>query len=296
VSDQPTVTVAVCVRNGEESITACLESILALDYPAELLTVLVVDNGSTDRTPEILKQHPVNVVMEPTAGRGRARNAALQACKTELLAFTDADCRVSPDWLSALVGEFADPEVGVAGGPIVTPGGEPLARFYELRRIVSNEEFSRDHPFTPPFLATANAVFRAKALQECGGFSTDYLVAEDADVSWRIQDLGYKVRYRSQGRVYHHHRSSVGALFRQSIHYGHDAVHLVSRHRSRFHKRCWIWWGLYARLLFSLLRTPFALLSKDPLARRLPVYDYVRYSGLGLGRLWAAARFRVLAM
>ncbi|MBN1295512.1 glycosyltransferase [bacterium] len=288
--DWPTVTVAVCVRNGEATIRACLDSLIALDYPREKVTLLVIDNGSTDDTPVILRQYAIQIEHEPEPGRGNARNRAVAVCSTPLLAFTDADCTVSQNWLKEIVPVFADPTVGMAGGNIVTPGDDALARFFELRQIVSNREFSGDYSYSPPFLATANTVFRLDAVREVNGFRPEYRVAEDADLCWRLQDRGYRLIYIEGGIVFHHHRTTVRAMFSQAIDYGHDGVHVYIV----FHPevRLWIWWGLYARLVWALVRSAVSPLVPDPFKRTLPRLDAVRYTGLALGRLQAAIQFR----
>lgn len=281
----PDLTVAVCVRNGESTLRPCLDSLMALDYPKDKLTCLVVDNGSTDATPDILAGYPVTVIRENRPGRGHARNTACQHCSTAFLAFTDADCRVSVNWLQDVAPLFEDPSVGIAGGNIITPGDDPLARFYELRQIVSNREFSGDYPYSPPFLATANALFRVEAIQQAGGFRTHYRVAEDADICWRIQQNGWKLIYIDAGTVYHDHRTSRRALFKQAVDYGYDGVAVYLEFFSLTYP--WIWWGLYYRWLTTLLKLPAALFRKDAFDRQLPVLDLIRYSGLAKGRMHA---------
>ena len=287
------VTVAVCVKNGEGTLYECLSSLTKLDYPTQNLNLLVIDNGSIDKTQEIAREFPVRIVEEPIPGRGYARNAALKECTTALLAFTDADCRVAPDWISVLVQAFDDPEVAIAGGKIVTPGDDPLARFYEHRRVVSNQEFSVNHPFSSPFLATANAVFRTEILRAAGGFKTDYIVAEDADACWRVLDLGYRLRYIPLAVVYHHHRATLEGLWKQSVDYGFDGLVVFHRHANRFTKKYWIWWGLYFRLVISAVKILPSIFSRDRFRRLLPFYDLIRYTGLALGRIKAVWHLRI---
>jgi O-antigen biosynthesis protein len=296
MSDTPTVTVAVCVRNGQASIGNCLESLLRLNYPPEKLEIVVVDNASSDKTAEIVSKYPAKVVFERTPGRSSARNTAWKTASHDLVAYTDADCVVDARWLTDIVNVFDDEDVGVAGGRIITPGTDPLARFYEKRRIVSNEEFSGNYRFSPPFLATANAIFRRTALEKCHGFNTEYHAAEDADICWRIQDLGYSVRYVHAGVVFHNHRTTSGGLFRQSIEYGFYGILVYYRHLHRFGSKRWIWWGLYARTaaaVLSLLSIPFRNEAHD---RMFPWFDTVRYAGIIIGRLKAAMTLRILVL
>lgn len=282
----PPVTVAVCVLNGEDTIEGCIASILDLDYPKERLSILVVDNGSTDNTRDILSAFPVEVIDEPVRGRGAARNRAWKRCQTPFIAFTDADCTVSTQWLKDLMPAFKDNDVAIVGGDIITPGDDILARFFELRQIVSNREFSGDYPYSPPFLATANALFRIEAIRAVDGFREHFRVAEDADICWRIQSCGYRLCYIPGGTVSHYHRTTLQQLFRQAIDYGHDGVHVIVAFRPEI--RCWVWFGLYARWLKTLLQLLLSPFRSTQFKRSLPRLDLVRYTGLILGRIQAA--------
>ena len=88
----PFVSVIVPVRNGERTVADCLTSLLELDYPTDSREILVVDNGSTDRTAEIVQRLPVTYLLEERVGRSHARNRGIEASSSELLAFIDADC------------------------------------------------------------------------------------------------------------------------------------------------------------------------------------------------------------
>ncbi len=288
------VTVAVCVYNGEATIEACLSSLLALDYPPELLDILVIDNASTDKTPDIVRRFPVRLLNEPIKGRGSARNRAQIEAIHPVIAFTDADCIVDPSWLFHLMRAFDDEQVGVAGGRIEWEGTDDLTRFQSIRRTLSNEEFSGDYPFSPPFVATANAAFRTEAIRSVGGFRSQYDIEEDAAICWMIQRQGFRLEYVPDALVHHCHRHTIRSFFNHQIFYGIGGVHLF--HDFFPEHRVWIWWGLYARFVSDLIRIPFALFVRDSFARKLPLYDALRDAGLIIGRLKGALRYRVLAI
>ncbi|MDA2916243.1 glycosyltransferase family 2 protein [Nitrospinae bacterium AH_259_B05_G02_I21] len=104
------------VLNGERTIRECLVSLLRVDYPPGRWEILVVDNGSADRTAEIVKSFPVRYLQEERRGVSHARNRAIEASKCEILAFTDPDCVVSTGWLHDLVQAFEEECVGGVGG------------------------------------------------------------------------------------------------------------------------------------------------------------------------------------
>src|SRR5690606_12115715 len=100
----PRVSVVVCSRNGERTLRECLDGILALDYPD--FEVILVDDGSTDRTAEIGRDAGVRVVSAGGRGLGHARNVGLEAATGEIIAYIDDDAYPDPHWLRYLAGVF----------------------------------------------------------------------------------------------------------------------------------------------------------------------------------------------
>src|SRR5579862_5875155 len=106
------VTVVMAVHNGEAFIRRKLESILALDYPADLLEILVISDGSTDATDAIVEAFPdsrVRLLKIARGGKVAALNAGLAVASGEILFFTDVRQPLDRDALSHLVANFADP-------------------------------------------------------------------------------------------------------------------------------------------------------------------------------------------
>jgi cellulose synthase/poly-beta-1,6-N-acetylglucosamine synthase-like glycosyltransferase len=125
-----TVSVILPVYNGEPWIAAKLESILALNYPAELVEILIVSDGSTDATASIVGgftgRAKIEFLAVPKRGKAAALNAALCRATGEILFFTDVRQQLHADSLANLVACFADPEVGVASGELVIREGAGL--------------------------------------------------------------------------------------------------------------------------------------------------------------------------
>ena len=101
----------VCAYNAADTIDDCLSSLATLTYPS--FEVIVVNDGSTDATASIARQHAsrhpgVRVIDVPKGGLSAARNAGLAAATGEIVAYTDADVRVDPDWLTYLVQPLLD--------------------------------------------------------------------------------------------------------------------------------------------------------------------------------------------
>src|SRR5207249_12236510 len=114
-----TASVVIPTRNRRATLTALLERVGPQTAGAE---VVVVDNGSTDGTPELLRpleaQGRLRVVHEPTPGATRARNAGARAARGDVLPFVDDDALPADSWLAALLAPFANPRVAAAGGRV----------------------------------------------------------------------------------------------------------------------------------------------------------------------------------
>lgn len=144
MSEQPFVSVVVPVFNGAKIIEDLLLSLLALDYPAERHEIIVVDNGSTDHTRQIVERYPVRLLEErETRGPAAARNKGITHARGDIVAFTDADCVADRDWLKMLVADHKDPGIGGFVGEI--RGHEPaltkLEAVYNRKRALSPFQF-----------------------------------------------------------------------------------------------------------------------------------------------------------
>ncbi len=223
-STMPSISVVVPVYNGAGSIAACIEKLVKQDYPS--YEIIVVENGSTDNTTEIVEKYPVKLLHSPERGPAAARNMGIRCSKADIIAFTDADCLAEQNWLSELVKPYASPEIGGVGGPI-------MAYKHDGRNIV--EQFSDElSPLTNfvsgkneflPHLFTANASYRRSILVKIGGFNVHLVTGQDVDIAWRSQlDAGTKLAYAPQAVIYHHHRETLKGLARQYRRYGYGEI------------------------------------------------------------------------
>lgn len=127
LSYQTTVTIVMAVYNGARFLPAKLESLLALDYPRELIDIIVPSDGSTDGGDEIVASYAprgVRLLRLPHAGKAACLNAAIAQASGELLFFTDVRQPIEPDALRHLVANFADPTVGAVTGELRLMKGE----------------------------------------------------------------------------------------------------------------------------------------------------------------------------
>lgn len=217
----PLVSVIVPVLNAEPTLRACVEALLAQDYPAERREIIFVDNGSTDRSAELLAKYPVRVVTERRLrGPGSARNQGIRASAGEVLAFTDADCIASEGWLRAIVEPHADPGVGACAGKVLPAPPRTLVERYCAESGIMSQEFAIQHPYLPA-AQTCNASYRRIALEQVGLFDVGLRTGEDTDLAWRLQlESGFRIAYEPSAVVYHRHRASSRELFRAYYGYG----------------------------------------------------------------------------
>src|SRR6202022_856836 len=118
--EYPKVSVVICAYNAEPTMQACLTSLQNLKYPA--FEVIVVDDGSTDRTGQIADSFEgIHVIHQENKGLSAARNVGIAASLGEIVAFTDSDCVVDPDWLHYLVATFLQTGLPAVGGPNLPP-------------------------------------------------------------------------------------------------------------------------------------------------------------------------------
>jgi glycosyltransferase involved in cell wall biosynthesis len=247
----PFVSVIIPVLNGERTIRECLVSLLRMEYPPERREILVVDNGSTDRTAEIVRSLPVRCLREKRRGASLARNMGIGASGGEILAFTDADCVVSTRWARELVRGFEDGGVGGVEGEVVDyPPVTPAQQFVVSRRSFSYQARLAS-PFWP-FVLTANVAFRRQVFERIGLFDPRFPAAggEDIDFSWRFfQGAEMGLRRNPKAIVFHQHRTTAGGFFRQQIRNGRGIAILRTKYPARLP---WTWrqelqaWGAAA--------------------------------------------------
>jgi len=141
----PSVAVIVTAYNEEHAIERRLENLRALDYPAELLELLVTSDASTDRTEELAEAAGARVIRNPRGGKVAAQDAAVRSTEAEVVAFTDANSTWAPDALRKLVRNLADPRVAYVCGRLrlEDPSGSNKEGVYWRYELVTRESESR---------------------------------------------------------------------------------------------------------------------------------------------------------
>jgi cellulose synthase/poly-beta-1,6-N-acetylglucosamine synthase-like glycosyltransferase len=230
VTNRPTVTVVVPVRNGAATIGDTLAGLAGQAAWPPGYELLVVDNGSTDATREIVRARGVTCVDEPTPGVSAVRNRGLRLARGEVLAFLDADTVPSRRWLAALASPFADPEVVIAAGrTLAYPLRTSAERYVAASGLFDSERAVSRTPF--PFAPGLNMAVRREAALAVGGWAEDLLAGEDVDFSFRLlRNWDATIVYRPDAVLFHRHRSTDESLRRQAWSYGDGAARLYRRY------------------------------------------------------------------
>ena len=237
-ADYPSVSVIIPVRNRPAEIAACLNSLMHLDYPADKLEIIVVDDASDDATCEAVARFPeVRLLrMQQHRQASYCRNRAAEAAQGDILAFIDSDCLADPNWLRELVPAFRDHSLGAVGGWVDAALEENGLDYYEKVKsaLKIGAWFKRSEQAERFFyVPTCNFLVRREAFLSLGGFRETLHVGEDVDLCWRLQDAGHILEYRPMGRVFHKHRNRLAAFCARRFDYGTSEPMLQQLHTGR---------------------------------------------------------------
>ena len=217
------ISVIVLAWNGAAYIKNCLEALMAQDYPA--VEVLVVDNGSTDGTPDIVAQRFPQVRLicnRRNLGFAAGNNVGLGAASGDLLVLLNVDTHVHAGWLAALAGAFEDPSIGIAGCKLLYPDGSiqhaggfvygPRGEAEHLGRYALDDGRFGELADVE-FVTGAALAIRRTTLDKIGlldeGFSPIYY--EDIDWCYQVRAAGWRVVYLPQAVVTHYESTTFGA-------------------------------------------------------------------------------------
>ena len=247
------VSIIIPALNEEENISDCIRSLLSQDFPKDQYEIIVVDNGSTDSTLDILKKLPIRVFEEKKKGPSSARNRGILNAKGEILGFIDADCIADPLWIRRGVEKF-HPNIGCVGGKTLIFGSDNNRLVNTLRKL--GAVGAKDGPiltYPYPYFPTLNVFFKKDVFEKIGLFDESLITGEDVDICWRMQFLtNYQFGFAPDALVYHRSRNSIYSLFKQRKAYANGRVLLFKKHKTRLPKRNLkeIYWG-YVNLFIA---------------------------------------------
>lgn len=236
----PRVSVIIPIYNGAEDLPALETCLLGQTYRRDRVEYLLVDNNSQDDTASRLDHFAqtaanegmtVRPLSEPNIQSSyAARNQGIRVAQGEILAFTDADCRPQPEWLTHLVAPFTDAAIGLVVGEIQALPGHTLLEDYAEYRQIMAQKHTIAHPFYP-YGQTANLAVRSQAFEKAGLFRPYLTTGGDADLCWRVQmSGGWQLHYAEDAIIEHRHRATLAELASQWRRYGRSNQYLHDLH------------------------------------------------------------------
>lgn len=240
----PSVSVIIPVYNGAATIASCLQAVLGQGIGRPDLDVIVVDDGSTDATADVVRSFPVRLLRhEANRGSTAARNTGCRAAQGEWIAFTDSDCVPSRPWLRTLfraVENSPEPDAvtGAAGRIMGFPSEAPAARFARLTGHLDTER-QLAHP-TFPYAYMGNVMYRRAAIEAAGAFDETMRVYATPDFHHRVMAaFGGRMLFEPRALVLHRHPETWRRYWRQQKGYGSGYATFLRRHRDRFPWSAW---------------------------------------------------------
>lgn len=244
----PFVSIVVPAWNEEKTIVRTIETLLALDYPKNKYEIIVVDDGSTDKTSEKVKQFiekrrpevTIKLYKKENGGKGSAMNYGFKRAKGEIVVNMDADSFVESDALKKMLGYFEDKKVAAVtpSMTIYKPKGFwlnlQLAEFMlgiYLRKVFDLNEAI--HVVPGPFSA-----YRKNFLEKHGYFN-EHNPTEDTEIAMRIQAKGYKIKNSIGARVYVKQPNNFKSILKQRLRWYYGFAKNAFHYKELFPPKRW---------------------------------------------------------
>jgi GT2 family glycosyltransferase len=234
----PSVSLVVPTFRRPKRLASCLESLAALDYPGELLEVVVVEDGGPTGALDPLRERDFNGLRvvwadQPHRGPAVARNRGARLASNELLAFTDDDCRPRSDWLIEFARELSRRPRSVVGGQTInalTDNAYSRASQALVTYMVKCGQGKEQQ-----FFASNNFALSRNLFEEVGGFAETFPCAggEDRELCDRLVQQGIQLTHVPKAVIDHDHFLTARTFWRQHFGYGRGAYHYHLTHSAR---------------------------------------------------------------
>jgi cellulose synthase/poly-beta-1,6-N-acetylglucosamine synthase-like glycosyltransferase/peptidoglycan/xylan/chitin deacetylase (PgdA/CDA1 family) len=235
LSFTPPVSILVPAYNEEVGIERAVRTLASSNYPGDV-EVIVIDDGSTDRTAAIVESlglGNVRLLRQTNAGKAAALNRGLAASRHDVIVTVDGDTVFEPDSLLHLVQRFREPRVGaISGNTKVGNRGGLIGRWQHIEYVMGFNLDRRMYEIigATPTVPGAIGGFRRKALADIGGISGATL-AEDTDITLDIGRAGWQVVYAHDARAWTEAPSTLRGLYRQRSRWAYGTYQSMWKHR-----------------------------------------------------------------
>src|SRR5580704_17317068 len=280
-SYKPKVAVLIPAYNEEKVIVRTVRAALNSDYPN--LRVIVIDDGSRDRTLEVARAAfareeaagEVLILTKPNSGKADALNYGIEHIEdAELFVGIDADTIIASDAISRLVPHFINPKVGAIAGNAKVGNRVNLWTRWQALEYITSQNFERralDVLGAVSVVPGAIGAWRVSAVREAGGYQID-TVAEDADLTMALLRRGYRVEYDDMALAYTEAPTNANALMRQRFRWSFGILQAVYKHRGVFARKGALGWVALPNIVIFQILLP--LVS--------PLIDIM----FGMGTIW----------
>jgi cellulose synthase/poly-beta-1,6-N-acetylglucosamine synthase-like glycosyltransferase/spore germination protein YaaH/peptidoglycan/xylan/chitin deacetylase (PgdA/CDA1 family) len=243
---RPRVAVLIPAYNEEKVIERTIQGALDSDYPN--LRVIVIDDGSKDRTLEIVRRAfaakegagRVLILTKPNGGKAEALNFGLEHIgDAELFVGIDADTIVAPDAIVRMVPHFLNPKVAAVAGNAKVGNRVNLWTRWQALEYITSQNFERRALNTMGAVSVvpgAIGAWRVEAVREAGGYHVD-TVAEDADLTMALLRNGHRVEYEDMALAFTEAPTSANALMRQRFRWSFGILQAVFKHKGVFARK-----------------------------------------------------------
>ncbi len=235
VRQPPYISVIVPAYNCSDTITKCIESLLAQDYPN--YEIIIVDDGSTDDTHDICRSYDdrIKLIQTSNGGPSRARNIGVREARGDIVAFTDSDCLAHEQWLNQLNRGFDKGLVAGVGGNQVSPSdeshfGKTIQDTLSILGFATSYMKPHSSITKTQHNPSCNSAYRKKCFEEIGGFDESMWPGEDVDLDYRLMQRGYTLIRNPEAIVSHYRPQSIPELSGMMRRYGVSAYNLLIRY------------------------------------------------------------------
>jgi len=244
--------VIVPVHNGEKTIADCLHSILSqcTAFPFE---VIVVNDGSTDKTAEIAKEFgKTRLISQKQQGPAVARNNGAKEADGNVIVFIDSDCVAAANWLQEMVSPLHSMEIAGVQGRYKSKQKQLIARLIQLE-IEQRHDKMAEQQFID-FMGSYSAAYRKSVFQEMHGFDASFPMAsgEDTDLSFRINKKGHKLLFNPKAIVFHTHPTSLHRYLKVKFYRAFWRVKVYGKHKGKIAKDSYTSQAIKAQILIVL--------------------------------------------
>jgi len=263
----PRVAVLIPAYNEEKVIVRTIRSVLNSDY--QNLHVIVIDDGSTDRTSDVALQAytaeiaagRLQVLTKPNGGKAAALNYALDRLSEDIYIGIDADTVIAPDAIGKLIPHFEDPRVGAVAGNAKVGNRVNLWTRWQALEYITSQNFERralDLFNVVTVVPGAIGAWRAAPVKAAGGYPIN-TVAEDADLTMNLLEQRFKVVYEDRSLAYTEAPIDVKGLMRQRFRWSFGTLQAIWKHRAAFvTNRAMGFFALPNILIFQILLPLFS--------------------------------------